>query len=56
MMFETETAGPFLVQKLKWGGMGGGGGIKAPRAPRLIQFDSFKKQTATRELLSFYYC
>ena len=24
-MFETESVGPFLFQKLKWGGFGGGG-------------------------------
>ena len=23
-MFDTETVGPYLVQKLKWGGGGGG--------------------------------
>ena len=26
-MFETETIGPFLIRKLKWGGGGGGGHV-----------------------------
>ena len=37
-MFETETVGPFLFQKVKWldgegGAGGGGGGLMAPLAP-----------------------
>ena len=35
-MFETETVGPFLVQKIKWGGRRGGWRGLAPLATRWL--------------------
>ena len=34
-MFDTETVGPYLVQKLKWGGGGGDGPPGPPVATPL---------------------